>query len=222
MPLQRQVSNPPCRRPIRRGPGNNRRGAQYAGKGTAGQEPATSGERMIKVRVQSLGLDQNTKSPVVILQEDGGERVLPIWIGPAEASAIAMELAGMKFARPLTHDLFPQLIRGLGATVTRVLITRVEDNTYFAELVIQRGEELFTLDARPSDSIAIALRTRADLFAGDELLTSAQFEIVPPEPGTDAEDEEEGGLPPPHGLGPEQLKEYLRRLNPEDLGRFNP
>ena len=177
---------------------------------------------MIKVRVQSLGLDQNTKSPVVILQEDGGERVLPIWIGPAEARAIAMELAGMKFARPLTHDLFPQLIRGLGATVTRVLITRVEDNTYFAELVIQRGEELFTLDARPSDSIAIALRTRADLFAGDELLTSAQFEIVPPEPGADAEDEEEGGLAPPHGLGPEQLKEYLRRLNPEDLGRFNP
>jgi hypothetical protein len=177
---------------------------------------------MIKVRVQSLGLDQNTKSPVVILQEDGGERVLPIWIGPAEASAIAMELAGMKFARPLTHDLFPQLIRGLGATVTRVLITRVEDNTYFAELVIQRGEELFTVDARPSDSIAIALRTRADLFAGDELLTSASFEIVAPDAG--ASEGGEGGdeLSPPMGLGPEQLKEYLRRLNPEDLGRFNP
>ena len=178
---------------------------------------------MIKVRVQSLGLDQNTKSPVVILQEDGGERVLPIWIGPAEASAIAMELAGMKFARPLTHDLFPQLIRGLGATVTRVLITRVEDNTYFAELVIQRGEELFTLDARPSDSIAIALRTRADLFAGDELLTSASFEIVSPDPGAGGEAAEGGDeLSPPMGLGPEQLKEYLRRLNPEDLGRFNP
>src|SRR5215213_1540846 len=143
---------------------------------------------MIKVRVQSLGLDQNTKSPVVILQEEGGERVLPIWIGPAEASAIAMELAGMKFARPLTHDLFPQLIRGLGATVTRVLITRVEDNTYFAELVIQRGDELFT---------------------------PASFEMVSPDPDTPAD--EGGGLAPPHGLGPEQLKEYLRRLNPEDL-----
>lgn len=177
---------------------------------------------MIKVRVQSLGLDQNTKSPVVILQEDGGERVLPIWIGPAEASAIAMELAGMKFARPLTHDLFPQLIRGLGASVTRVLITRVEDNTYFAELVIQRGEELFTLDARPSDSIAIALRTRADLFAGDDLLTSASFEIVSPEPGEPGDEGGEGLLSPPMGLGPEALKEYLRRLNPEDLGRFNP
>lgn len=175
---------------------------------------------MIKVRVQSLGLDQNTKSPVVILQEEGGDRVLPIWIGPAEASAIAMELAGMKFARPLTHDLFPSLINGLGATLTRVLITRVEDNTYFAELVIQRGEELFTVDARPSDSIAIALRTRAQLFAGDELLASAAFEIASPE----APDEGAGGdvLPPAAGLTPEQLKEYLRRLNPEDLGRFNP
>jgi bifunctional DNase/RNase len=177
---------------------------------------------MIKVRVQSLGIDQNTKSPVVILQEDGGERVLPIWIGPAEASAIAMELAGMKFQRPLTHDLFPQLIHGLGATLNRVLITRVEDNTYFAEMVIQRGEELFTLDARPSDSIAIALRTRADLFAGDDLLTSASFEVAPAD-GSDEPGPSSGDvLPPAAGLNPEQLKDYLRRLNPEDLGRFNP
>jgi bifunctional DNase/RNase len=175
---------------------------------------------MIKVRVQSLGLDQNTKSPVVILQEDDGDRVLPIWIGPAEASAIAMELAGMKFARPLTHDLFPSIINGLGARLTRVLITRVQDNTYFAELVIQRGEELFTVDARPSDSIAIALRTRAQLFAGDELLGTAAFEIAPPEPGDVPDGDVE--LPPTAGLSPEQLKEYLRRLNPEDLGRFNP
>lgn len=177
---------------------------------------------MIKVRVQSLGLDQNTKSPVVILQEEEGDRVLPIWIGHAEASAIAMELAGMKFARPLTHDLFPSIINGLGGRLTRVLITRVQDNTYFAELVIQRGEELFTVDARPSDSIAIALRTRAQLFAGDELLTAAAFEIAPPEQPTDDLGGGETGLPPGAGLTPEQLKEYLRRLNPEDLGRFNP
>src|SRR5215213_4628415 len=151
---------------------------------------------MIKVRVQSLGLDQNTKSPVVILQEEGGERVLPIWIGPSEASAIAMELAGMKFARPLTHDLFPTIIRGLGGTLTRVLITRVQENTYFAELVITRGDEVFTVDARPSDSIAIALRTRAELFAGDDLLTSAAIEM----PGPDAGDPAGGGA---GGLGPQ-------------------
>ena len=174
---------------------------------------------MIKVRVQSLGLDQNTKSPVVILQEEEGERVLPIWIGPAEASAIAMELAGMKFARPLTHDLFPSIIRGLGGILTRVLITRVQDNTYYAELVIQRGDEVFTIDARPSDSIAIALRTRADLYAGDDLLTVAAFEIASPDPDAP---ETGGGEGPSLGMSAEELKEHLRKLNPEDLGRFNP
>jgi bifunctional DNase/RNase len=175
---------------------------------------------MIKVRVQSLGLDQTTKAPVVILQEDGGTRVLPIWIGPAEASAIAMELAGMKFPRPLTHDLFPLLIRGLGATLTRVLITKVHDNTYFAELVLTRGEEVFTVDARPSDSIAIALRTRAELFTTDDLLSAAALEGAAEPDGAGLGDA--GGEPPQPGLNPEQLKDYLRKLDPEDLGRFNP
>src|SRR5687768_6574174 len=151
---------------------------------------------MIEVKVQSLGLDRTSNTPVVILQEKDGTRVLPIWIGPAEASAIAMELAGMKFARPLTHDLFPTLIRGLGGTLTRVLITRVEDNTYYAELVITRGDEVFTVDARPSDSIAIALRSRADLYAGDDLLTSSAFEIAPPDPPDDIPDLEPGGEGP--------------------------
>ncbi|HEU0299183.1 MAG TPA: bifunctional nuclease family protein [Longimicrobium sp.] len=181
---------------------------------------------MIKIRVQSLGLDQNTKSPVVILQEEEGARVLPIWIGPAEASAIAMELAGMKFPRPLTHDLFPLLIRGLGGTLTRVLITRVHDNTYYAELVIQRGDEVFTVDARPSDSIAIALRTQAQLFTTEDLLTNASIEMpsasdAPDFSGSSPEGGEAAEGPQP-GLNPEQLKEYLRKLDPEDLGRFNP
>lgn len=173
---------------------------------------------MKRVRVQSLGLDPQSKSPVVVLQEAEGERVLPIWIGPAEASAIAMELAGMKFQRPLTHDLFPTIIRGLGGTVRRVIITGVHDNTYFAEVVIQRGEEMFTVDARPSDSIAIALRTQADLFAGDELLTRPSGDPT----AADGPVIGEGAGPPEPGLSPEQLKEHLRRLNPEDLGRFQP
>src|ERR1051325_8899697 len=86
-----------------------------------------------------------------------GERVLPIWIGPAEASAIAMELAGVKFARPLTHDLLKQVILGLGADLRKVLITQVKDNTYYAELHIYRGDAVIQIDARPSDSIAVAL-----------------------------------------------------------------
>lgn len=174
---------------------------------------------MIRLRVQSLGLDQATKSPVVILQESEGERVLPIWIGAAEASAIAMELAGMKFSRPLTHDLFPSIITGLGARLTRVLISRVQDNTYFAELVLERGGEVFTVDARPSDSIAIALRTRAELFADEDLLDGS---IIDTPQGGEAPDDDDPLAPPVPGLPPEQLKEYLRKLNPEDLGRFQP
>ncbi len=175
---------------------------------------------MIEVRVQSLGLDQVSKTPVVILQEVGGERVLPIWIGPAEASAIAMELAGMKFSRPLTHDLAASLIRGLGGVLTRVLITRVQDNTYYAEMVIQRGDEVFSVDARPSDSIAIALRSSARLFTSDELFSATALEISEADVDGEAEawkGEEERGR-----MSPEELQEYLRKMNPEDLGRFNP
>ncbi len=174
---------------------------------------------MLEVRVQSLGLDQVSKAPVVILQEKEGERVLPIWIGPGEASAIAMELAGMKFARPLTHDLAATLIRGLGGTLQRVNISRVQDNTYFAELVIKRGEEVFSIDARPSDSIAIALRLEAPLFAPDSLLSATSIEVDPAQ-----ETELQQGLPTGESpkLTAEQLQEYLKKLKPEDLGRFNP
>ena len=119
---------------------------------------------MIKIRVQSLGLDQTTKSPVVILQEEEGPRVLPIWIGPAEASAIAMEMQGMKPQRPQTHDLLKQILIGLGGDLRRVVISAVKENTYFAELLIRRDDHVFQVDARPSDSIALALRMRAPIY----------------------------------------------------------
>ncbi|HLU24782.1 MAG TPA: bifunctional nuclease family protein [Longimicrobiales bacterium] len=175
---------------------------------------------MVEVKVQSLGLDRASNTPVVILQELDGPRVLPIWIGPSEASAIAMELAGMKFSRPLTHDLLVSVISGLGGTLQRVLITKVVDNTYFAELIIQRGAELISVDARPSDSIAVALRMHASIFTGDNLLEHASIEIA------DATEASgglfQGGPRPSGGLQAEELKEYLRRLNPEDFGRFHP
>lgn len=178
---------------------------------------------MVEVKVQSLGLDRTSNTPVVILQEVDGARVLPIWIGPGEASAIAMELAGMKFSRPLTHDLFASVIVGLGGTLQRVMITKVVDNTYYAELIIRRDSELISVDARPSDSIAIALRMSASIFTTEDLLEHTSIEVTEPMeesdiPGASAEPAESGGA----GLSPEQLREYLRRLNPEDFGRFNP
>ncbi|MBA2669937.1 MAG: bifunctional nuclease family protein [Gemmatimonadetes bacterium] len=172
---------------------------------------------MIEVKVQSLGIDQASKTPVVILQELDGDRMLPIWIGPGEASAIAMELAGMKFPRPLTHDLAASFIRGMGGALSRVLITRVQENTYYAEMVIQRGNEVFSVDARPSDSIAIALRLQARLFTSDDLLSSTAIQV-----DSGAALGEATPSVPTATLDAEQLQEYLRKLNPEDLGRFNP
>ena len=180
---------------------------------------------MIEVKVQSLGLDRTSNTPVVILQEVDGSRVLPIWIGPGEASAIAMELAGMKFSRPLTHDLFASVIMGLGGSLQRVMITKVIDNTYFAELIIQRQAELISVDARPSDSIAIALRMSASIFTTDDLLENTSIEVADasdnPQDFINAE-ESQPGEAPASGLSPEELREYLRRMNPEDFGRFQP
>ena len=176
---------------------------------------------LVEVKVQSLGLDRSTNTPVVILQECGGARVLPIWIGPGEASAIAMQLASMEFARPLTHDLLVSVLKGLGGRVQKVLITRVENSTYYAELIIQRNGQVFALDARPSDSIAVALRVDARIYAQESLLDQASVEIADEEaapgssPGTIEPDVTEG-------MGPEELKEHLRKLNPEDFGRFTP
>jgi bifunctional DNase/RNase len=164
---------------------------------------------MIEVRVAHLGLDRATNSPVVILQEKDGERVLPIWIGPAEASAIAMHLAGVKFARPLTHDLIRQLIVGLGGELRRVTITQVKDNTYFAELHIHRDDHIIQIDARPSDSIAVALRLNAPIFTRDELLERSSIETV-----------ESSDVAEP--LDADQLKAYLENLDPEDFGKFTP
>lgn len=179
---------------------------------------------MKEVTVQSLGLDRNSNTPVVILQETDGPRVLPIWIGPGEASAIAMELAGMNFSRPLTHDLLASAITGLGGSLQRVVITKVVDNTYYAEMIITRDGEFFSLDARPSDSIAIALRMDAAIFTSEELLEHTSIEISEPE---ELEEQLDLGEEPTQGdpedvAPPEDLKEYLRRLHPEDFGRFTP
>ncbi|MYA34118.1 MAG: bifunctional nuclease family protein [Gemmatimonadales bacterium] len=175
--------------------------------------------RMREVAVASLGLDKTTGAPVVILKEKDGERFLPIWIGPGEASAIAMELAGVQFTRPLTHDLFNAVVRGLDSTFVRVLITKVVDNTYYASLVFQREDEFISIDARPSDSIALALRAGVPIHAAESLLDASAFEV-----------EETGvadGEAPSPGTGPsraleEPLSDYLKGLDPEDFGRFEP
>ena len=177
---------------------------------------------MVEVFVLKLGLDSATNSYVVILQEKAGHRLLPIWIGHAEADSIVSQMKNVKRERPLTHDLCKRLIVGLGGTLRRVQITRVQKNTYFAELHLVRGGEPVVIDARPSDSIAIALRLDAPIFAPESLLTeieteSAEEDESDPGPGAELEiDSEEQKR-----MNAEQLKEHLENLRPEDFGKFN-
>src|SRR5215210_1802632 len=141
---------------------------------------------MKEVVVSRLGLDSSSQSYVVILQEKDGERLLPIWIGQPEAESIVMQMHNIKRVRPLTHDLCKSLIVGMGGSLRRVHITRVEKNTYYAELHISRGDSVVQVDARPSDSIAIALRLSAPIFAAETLLSTMELE----------EQSEEGGSTP--------------------------
>jgi len=115
--------------------------------------------------------------PVVILEDIEGVRVLPIWIGHGEAHAIASHLAGQQYPRPLTHDLLASVIETFGGRLNEVKISLLPDvKTYVAEMVCQRGDEVLTLDARPSDSIAVALRLNAKIFAHDDLLEDAPLD----------------------------------------------
>jgi uncharacterized protein len=168
---------------------------------------------MIEMVVSKLAVDASSRAYVVILQEKNGERVLPIWIGQPEAESIIIEMHQIAHARPLTHDLCRSLIRTLGAELARIEITRIEERTFYAEMHLQRGEERLSVDARPSDSIAIALRLDAPIFAAEELLADSADEW---------NSTETPGGPESSDLSAEKLKAYLERLRPEDFGKFNP
>lgn len=175
---------------------------------------------LTEVEVMRLGLDRSNNSYVVILKEKEGERLLPIWIGQPEAESIVIEMSKLRRERPLTHDLCKTLITGLGGTLRRIQITKVENRTYYAELQIRRDAEVINIDARPSDSIAIALRFSAPMYAQDSLLTSLVFD----DSAEEGETYTTPGASPPvsdEEMTPDQLKSYLENLRPEDFGKFN-
>jgi bifunctional DNase/RNase len=180
---------------------------------------------VVEVIVSRLGLDSGSNSFVVILQEKDGDRILPIWIGRAEAESIAAHLDGVQRERPMTHDLVRSLILALGGELERVNVTRVQDGTFYAELHLIRDQVTHVVDARPSDSIAIAVRLGAPIFASEELL--AEYEPPAAEPDEAAPEPEPGSGPDlgassldAHRRGAEQLQRHLEQLRPEDFGKF--
>ncbi len=163
---------------------------------------------MIPVRVGGLAIDERTKSPVVLLQEIEGPRVLPIWIGPMEAGAIHSEITGKKFQRPLTHDLFVTVVEGLHGKVSRVVITDLRESTFFANIYLEGGAGTISVDARPSDSIAIALRSRAPIFIVDSLFDKSARTTPAESPPAETSPEQKA----------EELRRFLEHLRPEDFG----
>ncbi len=151
-------------------------------------------ETAIEMFVGGLMLDPNTQAPVVVLKDESGDVVLPIWIGIAEATSIASVIKQVTMTRPLTHDLMRDVLSELGAKVERVVITELRDSTYYAELVLSVGEKALVFDARPSDAIAIALRASAPIYVTQQVLDQAKVAFSntnrPSESGKKAEETE--------------------------------
>ena len=162
--------------------------------------------KMVEVTIEGLALDMTTNSPVVILSPPGMNKVLPIWIGHAEAWGIAMELSGVSSKRPLTYDLLKRVIEALDARVDRVEITELREQTFYARLYLTNKNKQYEIDARPSDSIAIALKTKASIFVNEEL-----FHLK----------EGESSDIPNMTTDPETLRDRLRKINPEDFGKYS-
>jgi bifunctional DNase/RNase len=158
--------------------------------------------RFVPVRVTGLVRDQRG-NPVVLLAAEDEEKVLPIWIGHAEGIAIELHLKGEKFERPLTHDLLRTTLESLGASVARVVVTELRENTFFAKIYLERENEVYVIDARPSDSIALALKTGAPMFVSQDVLANNRRSI------------QSGGLE--REKNDEELRRYLEDLDPGDF-----
>ena len=143
---------------------------------------------MKKMYVDKLGIDLLTHDPVIILKDESNSRYLPILIGPFEATAIALALEGSKVPRPLSHDLMVSIIEELGAIVKSVNITEIKNNTFYSTIVLEKDDKTFDIDSRPSDAIAIALRTKAPIYIADHILIEES--ITQKKGNTRAEDPE--------------------------------
>ena len=157
----------------------------------------------VEMRVRGLMLDPTTNMPIIVLKDVNSDAVLPIWVGVFEANAIALEIEKVAPPRPMTHDLLKNTILGFGATVERVVVTELRKDTFFASIWASRSGEPICIDARPSDAIALAMRTDAPIFVEEEVLQSSRIS--------------NGGTGPITG---EDLRRWLEGISDDDLGRY--
>ena len=157
----------------------------------------------IEMTIKGLMVDPITNTPIIILRDKDGERVLPIWVGLPEANAIALQIENVSTPRPMTHDLLRNVIQDLKASVHKIVVCDLQENTFYALIYLLRGGETIAVDARPSDAIALALRSRAPIFVEDSVIEHAKTVDFSSEKA-DAD----------------RLQKWLESLDPEELGKY--
>ncbi|MBN1380050.1 MAG: bifunctional nuclease family protein [Deltaproteobacteria bacterium] len=163
---------------------------------------------LIEMKVSGLTIDPITNTPIVILKDVQEKKAIPIWIGLFEASAIATELEKIAFSRPMTHDLLNEILKSLEVQVTKIEINDLRNNTFFAILHLQKDGKSLTVDSRPSDAIALALRANAPIFVDEKVIEkSRSIDFDKNATGVDK-------------LNEEKIKEFLENLTPEDFGKY--
>lgn len=163
---------------------------------------------LIEMKVSGLTIDPITNTPIVILKSMQENKAIPIWIGLFEASAIATELEKIVFSRPMTHDLFSECLKALNVKISRIVIADIRNNTFYANIYLNRGGHDFTIDARPSDAIALALRASAPIFVDDSVLEKSRSIDF----GMKISDLDK--------LKEDKIKEFLENLSAEDFGKY--
>jgi uncharacterized protein len=157
----------------------------------------------IAMTIKGLMVDPVTNMPIIILRDEAGSRVLPIWVGIFEANAIALQIENITTPRPMTHDLLRNVIRDLNGTVQKIVVCDLKDNTFYALIYVAIGEDVTAIDARPSDAIALALRASAPIFVEASVIDNAKTVDV----GTERADAE-------------RLQKWLEGLDPDELGKY--
>jgi uncharacterized protein len=160
----------------------------------------------IEFKIKGLMMDPLTNSPIVVLQDTTSDTLLPIWVGIFEANAIALQIEKVDTPRPMTHDLMKGLLNHLKAKVTKIVVTELKDNTFYALIFLTVDGKTITVDSRPSDAIALALRTDSPIFVTDDVISKSSSTT-------------------PSALtaersSPEDIKQWLENLNPDDLGKY--
>jgi uncharacterized protein len=157
----------------------------------------------VEMRIRGLMMDPVTNMPIVVLKENGGEAVLPIWVGLYEANAIALEIEKVATPRPMTHDLIKNVLMGLDTVVHKVVVSELKDDTFYAVIWIEQAGRVVSVDSRPSDALALALRMDCPIYVDEEVLASSKVTSAISDKST-----------------AEEMRKWLEGLGDDDLGRY--